>query len=425
MSTRRGGAGPAAASHAAGALSSFGAGRVVLAVVLSLVLFVASTAWFVYEDLASDLGGNSIDITGLGAQSGDAAEDEPADSFEGRPLTLLLVGIDSRENQGTDEFGTTSDVSGIRSDTTMIAHVSADRSRVQVVSIPRDLWTDIPACTRSDGSVSEETEDRFNAAISIGANGGYDVASGIACTMATVKQITGLDLDGFAVIDFSGFQQMVDALGGVWFNVEEPVNDPDAAITLDAGCQKLDGHAALGYARVRKTLGDGSDTQRIGRQQQLVSAMMRELLSKNFVTDLPSVLSFVKQALNAVQTSTNLADINTDAGLLLSLSGIDRADIQFLTMPSAPASWNLNYVEATEPAASEVWAALADDAELPAGTQYTDGSGNVLTVADPAQPSGDGTSTPSEESAQSDAQSRTPTVVEPTTQDQCPPADAG
>jgi LCP family protein required for cell wall assembly len=425
MSTRRGGAGPAASSHAAGALSSFGAGRVILAVVLSLVLFVASTAWFVYEDLASDLGGNSIDITGLGAQSGDAAEDEPSDSFEGRPLTLLLVGIDSRENQGTDEFGTTSDVSGIRSDTTMIAHVSADRSRVQVVSIPRDLWTDIPACTRSDGSVSEETEDRFNAAISIGANGGYDVASGIACTMATVKQITGLDLDGFAVIDFSGFQQMVDALGGVWFNVEEPVDDPDAAITLDAGCQKLDGHAALGYARVRKTLGDGSDTQRIGRQQQLVSAMMRELLSKNFVTDLPSVLSFVKQALNAVQTSTDLADINTDAGLLLSLSGIDRADIQFLTMPSAPASWNLNYVEATEPAASEVWAALADDVELPAGTQYTDGSGNVLTVADPAQPSGDVTSTPSEEPAQSDAQSRTPTVVEPTAQDQCPPADAG
>ncbi len=416
--------------HAATNPYRFGVARSILAALLSVVVMVASTGWFVYRGFASDLNNGTIDITGLGAQSGTGPAKEtdgaPGDSFAGRALDILVVGTDSRLNQDVGGIGTTADTEGLRGDTTMLVHVSADRTRIQVVSIPRDLMTTIPSCTRADGSVSGRVDEgQFNSALSIGANGGYDVASGIACTVATTEYLTGISMDGFAVVDFTGFRNMVDALGGVWFNVEEPVHDSYAQLDLPAGCQQLNGTQALAFARARHGLGDGSDTQRMGRQQQLVSAILRELLGKNFVTDLPSVLSFVKQALGSVSTSPNLSEINTDVGLLMSVANIDRANIQFLTMPSGPAQWDPNRVVASEPAASDLWAALAGDEALPVGTQYTDGSGNIVVVPDPAAPAAPSDTLQSGLTPNTPQSGATPapTVVEQTTQDQCPPAD--
>lgn len=419
--------------HAATNPYRFGAARGVLAALLSVLLFVGSTGWFVYRDLAGSVSSNALDISGLGAQSGGDAGEEPeeeqapADSFSGRALNILIVGIDSREDQGTDAFGSTSDVEGIRGDTTMLMHISADRSRVQVVSIPRDLVTDIPACTRTDGSVSGATTGQFNTAITIGANYGYDVASGIACTKATTEKLTGLTVDAFAVVDFKGFQGMINALGGVWFNLDEPAQDTRAGLDLPAGCQQLDGTQALAYARARYSLGDGSDISRISRQQQLVAAIFREALSKNFVTDLPALLSFVKQALESVQPSTNLSDLNADAGLLLSLANIDKANIQFVTMPVGSASWDANRVVTSEPMASNLWAALAADGELPVGITYTDGTGAERTVEEPSSAQSDTTgsedrsteSAPVETVTPDQGATPAPSVVEET----CPPSD--
>lgn len=415
--------------HAATNPYRFGAARGVLAALLSVMLFVGSTGWFVYRDLAGSISGNALDISGLGAQSGaEDTEEAPADSFAGRAINILIVGIDSREDQGSDAYGSTSDVEGIRGDTTMLMHVSADRSRVQIVSIPRDLITDIPACTRTDGSVSGATTGQFNSAITIGANYGYDVASGIACTKATTEKLTGLTVDAFAVVDFKGFQGMINALGGVWFNLDEPVSDSYAQLDLPAGCQRLDGTQALAYARARYELGDGSDISRIGRQQQLVAAIFREALSKNFVTDLPALLSFVKQTLESVQPSTNLSGLNNDAGLLLSLADIDKENIQFVTMPVGAASWDPNRVVATEPMASDLWAALAADGALPVGITYTDGTGAERTVPEPSTAQSGATGSedqsttepaPAETVTPDQGASPEPSVVE----EQCPPAD--
>lgn len=418
--------------HAATNPYRFGAARGVLAALLSVMLFVGSTGWFVYRDLAGSISGNALDISGLGAQSGseDTTEEEeaPADSFAGRAINILIVGIDSREDQGSDAYGSTSDVEGIRGDTTMLMHVSADRSRVQIVSIPRDLITDIPACTRTDGSVSGATTGQFNSAITIGANYGYDVASGIACTKATTEKLTGLTVDAFAVVDFKGFQGMINALGGVWFNLDEPVSDSYAQLDLPAGCQRLDGTQALAYARARYELGDGSDISRIGRQQQLVAAIFREALSKNFVTDLPALLSFVKQTLESVQPSTNLSGLNNDAGLLLSLADIDKENIQFVTMPVDAASWDPNRRVATEPMASDLWAALAADGALPVGITYTDGTGAEKTVEEPttAQSGTSGSedqSTPAPEETVTPDQGATPSPSTSVAEETCPPSD--
>lgn len=431
MSEHNGGA-FAPVLHAATNPYRFGAARGVLAALLSVMLFVGSTGWFVYRDLAGSISGNALDISGLGAQSGseDTTEEEeaPADSFAGRAINILIVGIDSREDQGSDAYGSTSDVEGIRGDTTMLMHVSADRSRVQIVSIPRDLITDIPACTRTDGSVSGATTGQFNSAITIGANYGYDVASGIACTKATTEKLTGLTVDAFAVVDFKGFQGMINALGGVWFNLDEPVSDSYAQLDLPAGCQRLDGTQALAYARARYELGDGSDISRIGRQQQLVAAIFREALSKNFVTDLPALLSFVKQTLESIQPSTNLSGLNNDAGLLLSVADIDKENIQFVTMPVGAASWDPNRVVATEPMASDLWAALAADGALPVGITYTDGTGAERTVEEPttAQSGAGGSedqSTPTPAETVTPDQGATPSPSTSVAEETCPPSD--
>lgn len=421
--------GPMPVLHAATNPYRSGPARAVLAVFLALVVFVVSTGWFVYHDLTSTVKGNAIDISGLGSQSGEDDEEEalPADQFEGNALNILIVGVDSREGSGNSEYGSTSDVEGMRGDTTMLMHISADRSRVQVVSIPRDLMTEIPSCTRTDGTVSVAQYGQFNSALTIGANNGYDVASGIACTKATVEKLTGLTVDAFMVVDFSGFTSMINALGGVWFNLDEAVSDKKADLDLPAGCQKLDGTQALAYARARYNLGDGSDISRIGRQQQLVGAIMREALSKNYVTDLPSLLSFLKQALAAVSTSTNLSDLNSDAGLLLSLTSIDKADIEFVTMPFQYSTADPNRVVEDETLAPALWAALAEDSQLPIGTTYTDGTGAERTVADPtvtAQSGTDSTQTEAtpEDTAQ-DTASATPAPSATSTQTTCPPTE--
>lgn len=372
--------------HAATNPYRFGATRGVLAALLSLCLFVGSTGWFIYRDLADDIAGNVIDISTLQPQSGNQGEAPPADSFAGRAVNILISGIDSRYNQGASAYGDSEELSTIQSDTTMVMHISADRAHVDVVSIPRDLVTDIPSCTRTDGSVSDPYTGQFNSAFATGAVTD-DIASGIACTRTAVMALTGLQIDGFVVVDFKGFQGMIDALGGVWYDLAEPAQDAEADLDLPAGCQRLGGTQALAYARARKHLGDGSDIERIGRQQQLVAAMVRELLAKNLVADLPALVTFVKQAIGALQTSPELADLNTDVGLLVSLARIDKSAIRFVTMPWGSAPWDNNRVVAQEPAATELWAALAADGTLPLGTVYTDGNGGQGTVMPPAQDS--------------------------------------
>lgn len=415
--------------HAATNPYRFGALRGVLAALMSVVLMVGSTAYFVWDDLSGSVKSNTLDISGLGAQSGEAKQKDepPADSFKGRAVNILVVGIDSREDQGAGNFGTTADVEGVRGDTTMLVHISADRSRVQIVSIPRDLLTTIPPCTRTDGSVSDETFGMFNSALTIGANWGYDVASGIACTKATTELLTGLDIDAFTVVDFKGFEGMVNALGGVWYDFDEAVKDAYAGLNLPAGCQKLDGAQALAYARARHDLGDGSDIERIARQQQLVAAILRQALSKNYVTDLPALVSFVKQALESLQTSPNLSSLNSDVGLLLSVASIDKKDIQFVTMPWEVSPDDDNRVAPSEPLASQLWAALVADEPLPVGIDYTDGTGATGTVKDTTAQSGaqSGTPTPSgpPTTTPDSGTSPTPTPTPTTTIDTCPPAD--
>ena len=372
--------------HSAVNYGRFGLLRGALAALLAGVLFVVSSAGFVYARLSTQFADRVVDIDAYTTEEQNKAT---PDSFDGRAVNILVVGTDSR-NGASGELGAgdEEDVPGLRNDSTMVIHVSADRSRVQIVSIPRDTLVDIPACMHRDGSTSEPvSEEMFNNAMFYGADGGdspEDIAPGIACVRSTVEKLSGMTIDAFMVVDFAGFINMIDALGGVWFDIPERIDDESAQLYIDAGCWKLSGTHALAYMRSRKAQGDGSDISRIGRQQQLISAMLRELQSKNYVTDPGSLINFLQAAISAVNVSSNLGNASSDASLLINvLQNVDRSNIQFVTMPVEEPSWDPNRRIPSEPMARNVWSALKNDQALPVGTTYTDGNGAQLVVPDP------------------------------------------
>ena len=372
--------------HSAVNYGRFGLVRYALAVVMAGVLFVASTGGFLYANLITQFANRVVNID---AYSIDGQTKATPDSFDGRAVNILVVGTDSRSGaSGELGAGDEDEVPGLRNDSTMVIHVSADRSRVQIVSIPRDTLVDIPACKHRDGTISEPTsDDMFNNAMVYGADGGdapEDVGPGIACVKSTVEKLSNMTIDAFMVVDFAGFVRMIDALGGVWFNIPERIDDDSAQLYIDAGCWKLSGTHALAYMRSRKAQGDGSDISRIGRQQQLISAMLRELQAKDYVADSGALLTFLQAAIQAVNVSPNLGDASADASLLINvLQKVDRSNIQFVTMPVEEPSWDPNRRIPSEPMARNVWNALKNDQALPVGTTYTDGNGAQLVVPDP------------------------------------------
>ncbi len=411
--------------HSAVNYGRFGLVRYALAVVMAGVLFVASTGGFLYANLITQFANRVVNID---AYSIDGQTKATPDSFDGRAVNILVVGTDSRSGaSGELGAGDEDEVPGLRNDSTMVIHVSADRSRVQIVSIPRDTLVDIPACKHRDGTISEPTsDDMFNNAMVYGANGGdapEDVGPGIACVKSTVEKLADMTIDAFMVVDFAGFVRMIDALGGVWFNIPERIDDDSAQLYIDAGCWKLSGTHALAYMRSRKAQGDGSDISRIGRQQQLISAMLRELQAKDYVTDSGALLTFLQAAIQAVNVSPNLGDASADASLLINvLQKVDRSNIQFVTMPVAEPSWDPNRRIPSEPMARNVWNALKNDQALPVGTTFTDGNGAQLVVPDPTVATAPPAPTPS--TTPSATPSATPTATaNPSDDSNANPAD--
>lgn len=342
--------------------------RTVLASVLGIGLFVGVAGALFVQDIETQVQGAVVDMSKF--QSADQSEEQVVDSFEGRPVNLLITGIDSRYgDNSTVGAGSVEDQDAILTDTNMILHLSADRKHIYVVSVPRDLLTEIPDCTLGDGTVIPASYGMFNSAFQIGA-AGDDIAGGIACSQATAETLTGLSMDGFAIVDFTGFQGMIKTLGGVDICIDEDIDDPYAGLKLEAGCHRLDPTQALGYARARKTLGDGSDIQRIGRQQQLLGSVMQEVTEANLVTDILKLRNFLGELFTSVVVSPSLGDLRTDVGLAHSIESVEPEDIQFVTLPWTFSTIDPNRVEESEPLASQLWAALRDDTALPEGVIY-------------------------------------------------------
>ena len=370
--------GPRTARHSRSARTHHALRGVALVVTAVLAFGVAGVASS-YTRLQGNI--KSADVTGLlGDRPTKAPPANPNDPNAGKAVNILLIGSDVRSGDNGTIGGV---VSGMRSDTAIVLHISADRSRIEAVSIPRDSLVKIPACKRSNGTTSNAQTGMFNSAFSIGSDSGK-VSDAAACTMKTVEQTTGVFIDHYVVIDFAGFITMVNALGGVPICIPNAMDSPDAGLQVSAGLQTLDGPTALAFARARKGpgLGDGSDTGRIVRQQKLLAATVKAARSKNLLTDIPELVRFLDAATSSITTDPDLASIPSMSGLAFSVK--NTRDIQFMTIPFGPAPSDPNRVVWTK-AADPIWANIAKDVPMlgtvtPAATAGTTSSTKPTTT---------------------------------------------
>jgi LCP family protein required for cell wall assembly len=232
----------------------------------------------------------------------------------------------------------------------MVVHLDAGRTAATVVSIPRDTLVTRPSCPLPGGkSTSEAHQAMFNSAYAVG---------GPVCAVKTAEALTGVRMDHYIEIDFSGFAKLVDELGGVTVTVEEDIDDDKSHLHLDAGTHHLDGKQALGLARTRYGIAGGSDLARIGLQQQLVKALLTQISATDLLTD-PGALYRVADAVTGgLTTDTGLDSLGELIGLGRSLGGLTADKVRTLTMPVVPAPSDRNRVIADQPEARELWKSL-------------------------------------------------------------------
>jgi LCP family protein required for cell wall assembly len=266
------------------------------------------------------------------------------------PLNILLMGSDSRQGEN-HAYGDPSVHSSARSDTTILLHISGDRTWAAAISFPRDTWTMLPECKTPWGGTAGGYEGKFNAAYQYG---------GPKCTIRLVQDMTGIKIDHFAVVDFTGFKRVVDTFGGVRICLPQPVADKSSNLMLPAGESLLTGEQALAFVRARKQLSDGSDIARIGRQQQFLHSFADQVLSAGILIDPARLYRVLDAATRSLTTDTGLGNVPALVSLAAEVNGIPRNRIYFSTVPWAPRGDGENVV-VDKSRANLVWASLRAD----------------------------------------------------------------
>jgi LCP family protein required for cell wall assembly len=223
-------------------------------------------------------------------------------------LNMLILGSDSASP----------DVTGSRTDLIILAHLPADRSSAQLISIPRDTWVHVPAAR--DGRVGNR-DAKINAAFAWG---------GVPLMVQTVETFTGVRIDHVALIDFAGFQEIVDAFGGVDIAVDRSftsIHPPYRRFVK--GTAHMDGATALDYARQREQFADG-DFTRIRHQQQLIKSVLDRAASAGLLTSPGKLNAFVQATADTVTVDRTLSVLD----MAMQLRGLRGGNLVFYTSPT-------------------------------------------------------------------------------------------
>ncbi|MCX4640579.1 LCP family protein [Streptomyces sp. RPA4-5] len=271
-------------------------------------------AYYVYQELDGNI--SKVDV---GVEN---------DAVSEGPVNLLIIGTDSRSGKGNDGYGDAGSVG--HADTTILMHISKDRTNATALSIPRDMITDIPNCptTQKDGSkktIRAESQVRFNT--SLGQEGRDP-----GCTWRTVEKMTGLKINHFMMADFNAVKELSTAVDGVEVCAAKDLNDPKSHLKLKAGRHTVKGEQALAFVRTRHAIGFGSDLDRIKMQQQFLSSLIRKLKSSAFSS--PGKLYDVSQA--ATKALTVDTGIGTAGKLLDFGNDLKKVDIDKITFATVP-----------------------------------------------------------------------------------------
>lgn len=313
-----------------------------------VVIAAGGAGWAVYAKLDSNITPDEAAAAELARYE----KERPTAGVSGAQ-NILLIGSDSRAGQGNRRYGRDSGTE--RSDTTILLHISGKRRSATAVSIPRDLMVDVPGCRKSNGSRSEPMFAMFNYAFQMG---------GSACTIRTVERMTDIRVDHHMVVDFHGFKEMVDAVDGVEICLSKPINDKAAKLRLPAGKVTLNGEQALGYVRARKTLGDGSDTDRMDRQQRFLAALVHKVQSNDVLLNPVRLYPVLDAATSSLTTDPALASLRGLYELAREVRDIPTERVQFLTVPRESYIYNANRDQLVEPEAERLFERLRLDAPV-------------------------------------------------------------
>ncbi|KRB80060.1 hypothetical protein ASE01_00705 [Nocardioides sp. Root190] len=356
--------------------------RVIVASLASLGLLTGVGVALLYDHWNGNLNFREVDKQ---------VKNRPEKVVQG-PLNILVMGSDTRDCDGCKVDG---EAGGGLSDTTILIHLSADRDLAYGISVPRDTLVDRPDCYEEDGTtvIPGEQDAQWNEAYKVG---------GPACTITQLEQLSGIRVDKYVVVNFAGFKGMVDALGGVEVCIPEDIEDEEHGITLKAGTRELDGDESLAYVRVRHNVADGSDTQRIKRQQEFMAAMIGKVLSTGSLARPDQLIGFMNAASDSI--TTDFRNIARIARIAKSFTGIGLDDIAFVTTPWEESTTDPGRIVWT-PRVRALWRLVINDKPLSAaflegsitagstGEDPAGGSGGDADESDPADPSSTSTET--------------------------------
>ncbi len=369
--------------------------RVVLISQLCLALLTAGTVAVAYDRLDSGL-----EVQDIEDQLMNRPEKKEVEGPE-EPLNILVLGTDDRGCEGCAIDG---ESGGGGSDTTLLVHVSADRKDAYGVSLPRDALVTRPDCVAEDGSTIPGAElAMFNTAFAEG---------GAACTVQTLEQLTGVLIDHYVTVDFNGFRDMVDAVGGVEVCLPKEVADPKTNIYLDAGTQVLDGEDALKYVRERSVLSANSDIGRMKRQQAFIASMVNKVVSAGTLTRPDRVYGFLKAATGSLTLDAELDSLSKLADLALQFRETGLSDIKFISVPFEAYEPDPNRLVWTEDA-DKLWTRIKRD--KPLSSRLKEGS---INAADPVGGNQGPSASPSEEPGPEPGDGAEPDTEAPTDEEQ-------
>jgi LCP family protein required for cell wall assembly len=276
-------------------------------VLSALVLLVAGSAWGLTSYINGHLGRVNAGTSGTPSSG---------------PLNIVVAGLDERagltqHQQALLHVGANQGETD--TDTLMLVHVPASHRYVQVVSLPRDSWVNIPG----------HGMNKINAALALG---------GPQLMVQTIEQATGLTVNDYIEVNFLGFVKVIDALGGVNICLPYAVDDPYSGLHMSAGPHHVDGITALEFARDRHSF-PTSDLARIQDQQQLISTALSEGISSGMLANPLRLERFLSAASAAIRVDQGFNVVR----LADEMRGLSPSDVTFTTVPLS----NLNYTTPT------------------------------------------------------------------------------
>nr|WP_069884099.1 LCP family protein [Streptomyces luteocolor] len=299
------------------------------ATVLSvLILGTAGAGYLYYQHLNNNLETDDLNL-------GDHRAPEPTPNAAGQtPLNILLIGSDARNSKENQKLGGAKETFGAPplADVQMLLHLSADRTNMSVISMPRDTLLQIPKCTDpDDGKVYQQTGPRTMTNESLG-------RGGPGCTVATWEKLTNIHINHFMMVDFSGVVSMADAIGGVPVCVDKNIHSRDRAghgsgLKLKKGTTEVQGKQALQWLRTRYGFEGGTDISRAKAQHMYMNALVRKLRENTGLTSPNQLRKLAEEATDALKVDDGLGTIKKLYDLGNELKKVSPERTTMTTMP--------------------------------------------------------------------------------------------